>query len=234
MNCAPLRPEEGGTLLDWYAALFPPVMGLCGRKKSEGGLLHRLDFETNGLVLFAKNQKSLECLLAQQAEGNFVKEYSAVCRRAEAPPPSFPPLPFCPDICFSRRDGIARKSFAIESFFRPFGPGRKQVRPIAGTALGKNMRSEIARDRGGFYRTEIIGASALDACRFRFAARLRRGFRHQVRCHLAWIGFPILNDPLYGEMRGPSAAGGFLALSADGLFFDDPKSGRRLEYRIGQ
>jgi 23S rRNA pseudouridine1911/1915/1917 synthase len=53
MHSVPLK-NGGDTLLDWYAGIFPPVMDMCGRKEGEGGLLHRLDFETQGLVLFAK------------------------------------------------------------------------------------------------------------------------------------------------------------------------------------
>jgi len=222
MHCAPLGAGSGGTLLDWYAEVFPPVLGLCGRKEAEGGLLHRLDFETHGLVLFAKNQKSMDSLLAQQTEGGFVKEYAAVCRKA-GPLPAFPPAGFSAD------EAIAQGSFAVESRFRPFGPGRKQVRPVVANGMGKT-----AKGADGLYRTEILAVSPAEPCGevppgvFRFAARLRRGFRHQVRCHLAWIGCPILNDPLYGG----EAARGVLALRADGLFFCDPGSGRRLKYRI--
>ena len=244
MHCAPLRAgkaqrsEDSGTLLDWYAAVFPQVIGLCGRKKGEGGLLHRLDFETNGLVLFAKNQKSLDCLLAQQADGGFVKEYSAICQKPSggktAPiPPSFPPPPaFCP----FENNGLVQEGFAIKSFFRPFGPGRKQVRPVIDTGCERSACYEVARDQGDCYRTEIIDISGQDSCDgglpdwFRFTVRLRRGFRHQVRCHLAWIGYPILNDPLYGY--GEETAEGFLALRAGGLFFCDPGNGRHLEYRL--
>jgi len=219
MHCAPLRAGEGGTLLDWYAASFPGVVELRGRKKGEGGLLHRLDFETNGLVLFAKNQGSLDRLLAQQAGGNFSKEYLAICRKAASPPPSFPP----PPVRLGGLDG-----FAVESFFRPFGPGRKQVRPVVGAGGG-----ETATDRGGPYRTEVFGVSNHGpGDPVRFAVRLKRGFRHQVRCHLAWIGFPILNDPLYDPRLGP-AAEGFLALRAIGLSFYDPRSGDPLEFRVG-
>ena len=265
MHCAPPAAREpsgadGDALLDWYAGRFPQVAELNGRKPGEGGLLHRLDFETRGLVLFAKSQTALESLLAQQAEGNFVKDYSAICQRAapgQTAPASFPPAP-----AFRGLDEIARggagprdsppappppsrvsewrelpvKPFSIGSFFRPFGPGRKEVRPAV-CGGGKRTRGEIARDRGGLYRTEILGVSARGADEtpesrgfLRFALRLRRGFRHQARCHLAWIGHPILNDPLYGP-RGESRDG-FIALSADGLSFLDPESGEPREYRV--
>ncbi|MCL2193689.1 MAG: pseudouridine synthase [Treponema sp.] len=212
------EPRAGDTLLDWYAAAFPLVMELCGRKKGEGGLLHRLDFETNGLVLFAKTQKALDHFLAQQAEGRFVKEYSAICRKTSSTNPSFPPSPLCLD---------GQEGFVIESFFRPFGPGRKQVRPVVRSGKG-----EITKDR---YRTEVTGVLGQSPLVVRFAARLSRGFRHQVRCHLAWIGYPILNDPLYGTLENShdeGAAGGFLALRANSLSFDDPGSSKSLEYRI--
>ena len=124
----------------------------------------------------------------------------------------------------------------MESFFRPFGVGRKQVRPVVDAGCKRLMRREIARDQGGCYRTEIVGVSGQSLCegdlpgRFGFAVRLRRGFRHQVRCHLAWLGYPILNDPLYDCDNEPMD--GILALRAGGLFFCDPESGRPLEYRI--
>jgi 23S rRNA pseudouridine1911/1915/1917 synthase len=215
VHCAPLAGGGGDTLLGWYAAVFPPVMGLSGWKEGEGGLLHRLDFETQGLVLFAKNQRALDQLMALQEKGDFVKEYSAICQRADVPP-SFPPPPF------SFPPG--EQGFVIESFFRPFGPGRKQVRPVIGE--GKRS-SDVAKDKGGFYRTEIVSFTAVGDI-FVFTARLWRGFRHQIRCHLAWIGCPVLNDPLYGQ----AADGDFLALRSTALVFPDPLSGKPREYRI--
>ena len=63
---------------------------------------------------------------------------------------------------------------------------------------------------------------------YTFTVRLKRGFRHQIRCHLAWIGCPVVNDPVYGGQP----ADGFLALRSHALFFPDPASGRQREYRI--
>ena len=219
MHCAPLRQGEGGTLLEWYAGIFPPVLALEGRKKGEGGLLHRLDFETRGLALFAKNQRALEFLNARQEEGQFVKEYHAVCLKpgGRAALPGFPQPPL-PEIS----QGIFPAApFGIESFFRPYGPGRKQVRPFVGEAA----KRKAATDRGSFYRTEVCSVSGNTV--YHFTLRLRRGFRHQIRCHLAWIGCPIVNDPLYG-----AAEGGFLALYAHTLFFPDPRLSKQREYRV--
>ena len=236
MHCAPLHSGESGTLFGWYAAVFPPVMRLCGKKLVEGGLVHRLDFETSGLVLFAKNQKSLDSLAGQQAGGIFVKEYTAVCLKdAETGKsgtterlPGFPPAPFS----FTQTESLS--GLAIESFFRPFGPGRKQVRPVARAVKPQSplSKNRVAGDQGWCYRTEILAAQNIgESGLCKFELRLKRGFRHQIRCHLAWVGCPILNDPVYSNTR-PSLPFSFMALSSTALSFDDPETGIRRNFRI--
>lgn len=41
--------------------------------------VNRLDKNTSGLVIFAKNEYIQECLIRQMKEGNFYKEYVAIC-----------------------------------------------------------------------------------------------------------------------------------------------------------
>jgi 23S rRNA pseudouridine1911/1915/1917 synthase len=205
MHSTPLKQKEGGSLQEWYP-------------DGSAELIHRLDFETHGLVLFAKNAGSLEFFKDLQDKGGFVKEYSAVCGNgAGSLPAGFPPPPV-----LSGEEPSPEKPLVITSYFRPFGPGRKEVRPVFED--GKKQR-EIAKDNGGFYRTEIISKRENI-----FIARIKRGFRHQIRCHLCWIGFPIAGDPLYN----PKAAepGQTLALRAHALFFTDPSSGAKREYFI--
>jgi 23S rRNA pseudouridine1911/1915/1917 synthase len=223
MHCVPLKSKQNVdyTLLDWYAELFPPA-------PDTGGLVHRLDFETQGLVLVAKNNKSFELFKFMQNNGDFVKEYSARCVKTEPPAldTGFPPAPVFPG--FNDR----YSPFVIESYFRPFGPGRKQVRPVTETG---NKKHKLAKDKGSYYRTEITGI-----CENCFTIRIKRGFRHQIRCHLAWIGYPIMNDPVYGPEKPACGqpnqvqdmGDDFLMLCAHALFFIDPSTGLRREYRI--
>jgi len=214
MHSAPLAKKEGGTLLDWFKAreqaLSPQI---------SVHLMHRLDFDTHGLVLFAKNMKSFEFFKELQDKGGFVKEYSAVCTVAPnaSSVPGFPPLP-----ALAAHAPSPENPLIIESYFRPFGPGRKLVRPVI--EEGKKSK-EIAKDNGGFYRTEITGINGNV-----FSLRLKRGFRHQIRCHLCWIGHPILNDPLYPQPSESDAPP--MSLRACSLSFVDPSTGKQLEYRI--
>jgi 23S rRNA pseudouridine1911/1915/1917 synthase len=164
----------------------------------------------------------MDSLLAQQEGENILKEYSALVSRPERVLPGFPPPP--------RVSLEGPFPVSVESPFRAWGPGRKAVRPaLSGTAGGRKP----AFDRGSPYRTRILewreeagpssGAEGLKSCR----AGILRGFRHQIRCHLAWLGFPILNDSLYG-----GAGEGLLALRACLLSFDDPLDGARRVFEI--
>jgi 23S rRNA pseudouridine1911/1915/1917 synthase len=205
------RAENTGTIFEWYVT---QTFGTASPAFCE--IMHRLDYETHGLVLFAKNQKSFEFFKCLQEKGEFIKEYSVICNDYTANVSAgFPPPPENKD-----RVPSDEKPMIIESYFRPYGEGRKLVRPV--TEIKKNR--EIATDRGNFYRTEIISKN--DNI---FTARIKRGFRHQIRCHLCWIGFPVLNDPLYSHSF---TNGQFLALRASALFFTDPSDGSRREYRI--
>jgi 23S rRNA pseudouridine1911/1915/1917 synthase len=224
MHSAPLSRQDGGTLFEWYR------QKLAAEHSSEVNIMHRLDFETHGLVLFAKNSKSFDFFKSLQDRGEFVKEYSAICSANSVPvnDDGFPPPP-------------AGNPRIIMSYFRPFGPGRKLVRPVTDDS---KKYHETAKDNGGFYRTEIADISGNV-----FTVRIKRGFRHQIRCHLCWIGRPILNDPLYflpsteaaipsdGEpetnaLQANSFAENLLALRAHAVFFTDPSSGERKECRI--
>jgi 23S rRNA pseudouridine1911/1915/1917 synthase len=220
LHCVPLKPGEGGTLLEWYAGLFPPVMALRGKKALEGGALHRLDYETQGLVLFGKTQAALDALSAQQEAGRFIKEYGAVVVKENSSPPlpGFPPPPFW--------EPLESGPCLIKSYFRSYGPGGKAVRPVREL---KHAGKKTASDRGRPYETEVIEMADLGEGRRYVTLRIRRGFRHQIRCHLAWLGGPILGDPLYGEGGVES---GPLALRAQALFFFDPQTGTPQEYRL--
>jgi len=213
MHCVPLGVKsqknsalQEKTLLEWYSEKSPCF-----------DIMHRLDFETHGLVLFAKNEKSYNAFKTLQDNGEFVKEYSAVCTKTDVASQlkGFPEY----------SSVIPQTPFVIESYFRPFGKGRKLVRPVIED--GKKHK-ETAKDKGGFYKTEITNVNGNV-----FTAKIKRGFRHQIRCHLCWIGYPIQNDPLYSHLDGEAVLQTEkLALRAYLLNFSDPVTGKRIEYRI--
>ena len=206
MHSAPQpRSAETDTLFGWCAMEFPEVAALPGRRAGEGGLLHRLDYETQGLLLVARTQAGMESLLEQQRKGAMLKEYSALTASGAAlveGPRQMPGFP-------AEKPGIREPlpGLRIQSAFRPYGPGRKAVRPA------------IAGEQ---YLTEVLEAHSFAGGLAALRLRIFRGFRHQIRCHLAWLHMPILNDSLYG---GAPFGSGLLGLRACSLLFADPASG---------
>ena len=61
-----------------------------------------------------------------------------------------------------------------------------------------------------------------------FRLRPQTGKKHQLRVHMASMGFPIVGDPLYPEVN-PSS-GGTLQLLAKRLSFADPITGARKDF----
>jgi 23S rRNA pseudouridine1911/1915/1917 synthase len=220
------REGREETLLDWCSRHYPEVAEVTGRNPWEGGILHRLDYETEGLVLFARTQEAMDSFLVQQQEGRFSKVYGTLSAGIKEKFPGYPPSPLMESF------PISAPPLVIESGFRPYGRGRKTVRPV--------IKPDAAPEK--IYRTGILSVERLkDFTAFR--VWIQRGFRHQIRCHLAWLGFPLVNDPLYGGaiFRGYKPLGGgdalptvqpFLALRAQGISFDDPVSGERREYTL--
>ena len=211
------------TLLDFCIKSFPELSSLPGRRKGEGGLIHRLDYETQGLLLLGRSKKGIKSLLAQQEERQIHKYYSAITGTPPEGPgkllPGFPPEK--PDVT-----DVYSRAF-ISSAFRPYGEGRKAVRPLLDT--NRKRKTGYALDRGAMYSTEILKSRKLAPGFALLELRLLKGFRHQIRSHLAWLDQPILNDSLYG---GPAWGKGLLALRAFSLSFSDPTSGAALSYSI--
>lgn len=211
MHSAPLRQEEGGTLSAWCAERFPAFRSILGRKALEGGLLHRLDYPTRGLVFAALTQRVMDSMLRQQKESLFVKEYEAIAGGRALSLPGFPQCP----VSYAAFPESMGRGFYLDSAFRYYGKGRKSVRPL----LPGAVPSPKSNDR--VYRTEILSMELKTQNFRRVNLRLTRGFRHQIRCHLAWLGLPIQGDVLYGGQGDAS----MFALRAVQLNFIDPLSG---------
>jgi 23S rRNA pseudouridine1911/1915/1917 synthase len=203
------------SLYTWCVQNFPEVGELSGRNKGEGGLLHRLDYETHSLMLIARSILGMEALLEQQEQGKIIKEYSALAFENRIILPGFPKV---------KPELQPGKAIEITSAFRAYGKGRKVVRPVLVGGAKNNEPEKL-------YLTEVLeskltSVTGLGNC-LSFRLRISKGFRHQIRCHLAWLGMPILNDALYG---GAAFGNGCLALRACSLVFADPASGEERCY----
>ena len=230
MHTAPLSSGDSGTLLELVMESFPEIGVLPGIKAVEPGLVHRLDRETSGLVVIARTAGAFDVLRRSFASGEARKDYTAACAEG-GQPDGTPPRP-SKDLsadAYPRRfpgdyDGRPTPAtLRIESRFAPYGLGRRMVRPVL---AGERSAKLLAAASPGLYSTEarIIrrgGGRAL------ISAWIRKGFRHQVRAHLAFLGFPILGDPLYGAVV-PEGFAPRMYLHAGRIELAHPATGRPL------
>ena len=220
-----------------------------GKKAIEAGLLHRLDTDTRGLVLFAKDQKVYDFLAARQEAGQMIKTYCAFVEPKLSLTMEYNGYGFdvtelsaLKELSAAQRGIAAQERIAaklpltLESQFRNFGPGAKRVAPVF-------PGSRHYKKDGRLYTTVIEAADILPSppqggeqyalfqnndgqSLVRVRCRLSRGYRHQVRAHLAAAGLPIVGDPLYAP-QGAEAPPVSLQLYAVSLEFPDPENPQR-------
>ncbi len=73
----PIRPGERGTLANALVARFPECAAACDDPR-EGGLAHRLDTDTSGVILAARTHDDWQALRRAFSEGRVHKEYWAL------------------------------------------------------------------------------------------------------------------------------------------------------------
>ncbi|MCX8013535.1 MAG: pseudouridine synthase, partial [Rectinema sp.] len=169
------------------------------RYEAELGLLYRLDRETSGLMLAALSRRVFHEFLHAQTASNLVKKYILLSVPATVYLEGFIPPAQAPDTRFiARHDSCLQ----IESKFRSYGPRGARVACIDPSRTSRKL------NRHDVYRTSltIIGNAReipslnrnIPPDTVLFEAEIRKGFRHQIRAHCAWYGFPILGDSAYG------------------------------------
>lgn len=175
----PLKNGEGDTLLSECALSYPEILSPWGRNSWEGSIIHRLDTPTSGLVLSPRNKEFYDYLSFLQSEDKILKTYRAEVSEMEEKMEGFESCPYS----FSE-DGYVK----IISSFRPYGPKGASVRPLLKRRKGDERQYETEVRRVDENNVECV---------------IKRGFRHQIRCHLSWLGLPILGDQRYGGKENP-------------------------------
>lgn len=156
----PSRGHWSGTLTSALAFHFDQLSTAGGAHRP--GIVHRLDRDTSGVMVVAKNDTCHFALAEQFADRTTQKEYIAITVGA-------------PD---RDRDMIDK----------PIG-----IHPYQREKMAIRSGHETSREAQTFYEVQQ---------RFRGFAVVKMlpktGRTHQIRVHLAHIGYPVLCDRLYG------------------------------------
>ncbi|MEI3395188.1 MAG: RluA family pseudouridine synthase [Clostridia bacterium] len=125
---------------------------------------HRIDRNTTGLVLFAKNELSLDILLNKFKKHEIEKHYLAMVY-------GIPSVNYKRDIAYLFKDN--KKSLVYISN----SPKKRYVKIITSFTVLEKRKDNT---------------SILDV-------QIETGKTHQIRAHLAYLGFPIIGDGKYGK-----------------------------------
>lgn len=221
---APLFAGDTQNALFEAETLFPQIRSVHGKKEIEAGLLHRIDTQTRGLLLLAASKEFYDHIILSQERGEFVKTYFAECACDKENAAKLGGFPFMPEIC----DTNFGQSQTVSSYFRFYGEGRREVRPVLEEGSKFAIKKLGAKKS---YSTKIEILSCDKNCA-KIKCRIKKGFRHQVRCHLAWLGFPVLGDAIYNHDFRSFGKEGEMRFFAAGLEFPDLHSRKVFKFEM--
>lgn len=183
----PAPGHYSGTLVNALLYKF----NLSNGDSERPGIVHRLDKDTSGLMLVAKNDKTHEALSKMIANKEVERHYLAIV------------------------DGVIKHDTG--TIDAPIGRDPNNRQKMAVTDV--NGKDSITH----FKVLEIFSNHTLVEC------ILETGRTHQIRVHMAYIGYPVFNDPMYG--RGKSTEFGQM-LHSKSIRFKHPTTGKELSFEV--
>ena len=185
-----VHPAPGhyhGTLVNALLYLYPLNSG----EKERPGIVHRLDKDTSGLMVVAKNEWTHEKLSEMISTKLVERKYLAIVQGV-----------------------IKHDTGEIDA---PIGRDSHNRQKMAVTDVhGKDAITH-------FKVLERFNNSTFIEC------KLDTGRTHQIRVHMAYIGHPVLNDPLYG--RGNCSEFGQM-LHSYSIRFNHPRTNKELFFTV--
>lgn len=201
--------DEGPFLTDWVLKTYPksknvgePSRALDGTDIDRSGIVHRLDRETSGAIIIAKNQKGYESLKSQFQEKEVLKKYLAFVW------------------------GEERENFG--TIDRPIGRSANDFRKWSAQ---RGARGELRPAETYWVRVwtgilpDSIEKVSLILC------EPKTGRTHQIRVHMNAVNHPVIGDSLYAPKR-PNVLGFLrTALHSCYIEFDNLR-GERIKVQV--
>ena len=203
----PAAGQANGTLVNALLHHCADLAGIGGERRP--GIVHRLDKETSGVMVVAKNISAFHRLVAQFKNRQVGKQYLALAWGKIVP--------------------------AEGRIDRPIGRHRSDRKRMSSLHVLNKAREASTewRVEEHFAVNDAKSPGTVSLVRLRPLT----GRTHQLRVHLADMGYPLIGDKIYGHKR--QTAGNYPVLSgfprqalhAEELAIDHVRTGKRIKFR---
>lgn len=195
----PSENQKSGTLVNGLLAKYPEIKNV-GEDPLRPGIVHRLDKDTSGIMIVARNSETFTFLKSQFKERKTVKKYIALVAgdvKKESGTISLP---------IARKRSLPTKQAAVRS--------------------EKHIRGKI-REAVTHYR--VLRHLTIDGKPFALVEAFpKTGRLHQIRVHFSAIGHPVAGDEKYGSKKIVSIDGlNRQFLHAESLTINIPEKGEK-------
>lgn len=184
----PAAGHPRGTLINGLVYRGVQLSHLGGEMRP--GVVHRIDKDTSGLIMFAKSDAAYLSLAEQLREHTVERRYRAIVHGR-----------------------IVHEDGTIEA-------------PIGRAPRNRQRMSVVQNGKPSVTHFHVLERFERHSY---LELKLETGRTHQIRVHMAYIGYPLLGDPLYGH-RHPEAGLEGQALHAYTLGFRHPTTQNWLSF----
>lgn len=193
------------------------------------GIMHRLDRETSGTILFTKSRSVNKAFHEMFENRSIEKIYFALCTLKDK----------------KKNKNLAEKTgetFVVENYIGRISPKSQQCKmgilpKENGGLLSKTefkivKKFKVSDDFDDFKNADDFANGKFKSHKnqrnsgtreyFLIECKLFSGRTHQIRVHLSSLGLPILGDELYGGEQNLLEKSGRIMLHAESLSFEHP------------